>query len=79
MGAPVAMCYGNCGLLYFHAEYAGCGALVDILGGCVFEGALPNRQLKCILAWAEVHKDELMQDWGLAADGRPLNPIAPLM
>lgn len=79
MGAPVAMCYGNCGLLYFHAECARRRVLVDIMCGCLFEGALPNRQLKCILAWAEVHKDELMQDWELAADGRLLNPIAPLI
>lgn len=42
-------------------------------------GALPNRQLKFVLAWAELHNDELMQNWELAAAGKPLNPIDPLM
>jgi hypothetical protein len=32
-----------------------------------------------VLAWAEIHKDELMQNWELAKDGLPLNKIAPLM
>ncbi|WP_349665469.1 DUF4160 domain-containing protein [Adlercreutzia aquisgranensis] len=75
----MAMCYGNCGPLRFHAECARCRALVDIMCGCLFEGILSNRQFKYVLAWAKLHKDELMQDWGLAADGRPLNSIAPLM
>lgn len=79
MGIRVTMRYCDCKPPHFRVEYAGCGALVDIVSGCVFEGALPNRQLKCVLAWAELHKDELMQDWELAADGRPLNPIAPLI
>ena len=36
------------------------------------------RQLKLVLAWAELHKDELMQDWELAKDDLPLKQIAPL-
>ena len=32
-----------------------------------------------VLAWAEMHKDELMQNWELARDEKPLEPIAPLM
>ena len=32
-----------------------------------------------ILAWAVIHQDELMQNWELAKDREPLNPIAPLM
>lgn len=29
--------------------------------------------------WTELHKDELMQNWELAASDKPLKPIAPLM
>ena len=43
------------------------------------KGSLPNRQLKFVLAWTELHKDELMQNWELAASDKPLKPIAPLM
>ena len=40
---------------------------------------LPGRQLKLILAWCELHKDELMQNWELARTAAPLNHIAPLI
>ncbi|WP_302384104.1 DUF4160 domain-containing protein [uncultured Adlercreutzia sp.] len=43
-----------------------------------FGGALPARQLKIILAWNEIHRDELMQNWELARDNMPLNSIDPL-
>lgn len=42
-------------------------------------GSLPGRQLKFVLAWAELHQDELMQNWQLAAEDKPLNLISPLM
>lgn len=63
---------------YFRATYAGQDVLVDIVRGCVLEGSIPSRQLKLVMAWTELHKDELMQDWELAVDNLPLNPIAPL-
>lgn len=43
-----------------------------------FGGAPPARQLKIILAWNEIHRDELMQNWELARDNMPLNSIDPL-
>lgn len=64
---------------HFHADYAGHRALIDIQRSCVMKGSLPNRQLKFVLAWTELHKDELMQNWELAASDKPLKPIAPLM
>lgn len=63
---------------HFHAEYAGHKAIVDVLSGCVIRGALPNRQLRFVLAWNELHRDELMQNWELAREERPLNQVAPL-
>ncbi|NOW85420.1 hypothetical protein B0H39_003301 [Clostridium beijerinckii] len=41
--------------------------MVDIINGRVMKGYLPKRQLKLVLAWAEIHKDELMQNWELAS------------
>ena len=63
---------------HFHAEYAGHKCLVDVVAGCVIEGAVPARQLKLILAWNELHRDELMQNWELAKTAQPLNQIEPL-
>jgi len=31
-------------------------------------GSLPPRQTKLVLAWAEIHKDELLVDWELASN-----------
>lgn len=78
-GIGITMYYDEHNQPHFHAEYAGKSVSVDILNGYVTRGALPNRQLKFVLAWAELHKDELMQNWELASAGKPLNPVDPLM
>ena len=77
-GIRVTMFYNDHNPPHFHAEYAGHKALVDIQGGYVIRGALPFRQLKLILAWCELHRDELMQNWELSKDAKPLNHIDPL-
>ena len=51
---------------------------MDVQSGVVLLGSLPARQLKLVLAWNELHRDELMQNWELARDARPLNPVQPL-
>ena len=79
LGIKITMYYDEHNPPHFHAEYAGKSVSVDIQNGYVMSGALPNRQLKFVLAWAELHNDELMQNWELAAAGKPLNPIDPLM
>ena len=60
-------------------EYNRRKALIDINDACVLQGALPSRQLKLVLAWCVIHQDELMQNWELAKDGKPLNRINPLV
>lgn len=78
-GIRIMMFYSDHNPPHFHAEYAGHKALVDIQHGYVIKGALPSRQLKYVLAWCEMHNDELMQNWELAKSAQPLNKIAPLM
>jgi hypothetical protein len=63
---------------HFHAQYGDNQATVDILNGRVMAGYLPRRQLKVVLAWTELRRDQLMQDWELARDGRPLMSIEGL-
>jgi hypothetical protein len=64
---------------HFHVEYAEFNASVDIGNAQIISGALPNRQLKLVLAWCEIHRDELMQNWQLAKNSKPLNRINPLI
>ncbi|MGN0254524.1 MAG: DUF4160 domain-containing protein [Chordicoccus sp.] len=77
-GIKITMYYSDYNPPHFHVEYAGFKCLVDVLSGCVIEGALPARQLKLVLAWNELHQDELMQNWELAKEAQPLNKIEPL-
>ena len=78
-GIRVTMFYDDHNPPHFHAEYNGQKILVDIIKGRVLKGVFPARQLKFVLAWTEIHQDELMQDWELAKDNKPLIKIAPLM
>ena len=78
-GIRITMFYSDHNPPHFHVEYAGHRATVLILEGIIDKGNLPNKQLKLVLAWCEIHKDELMQNWELSKDGKPLNRINPLI
>ena len=78
-GIRVTMYYRDHMPPHFHAEYNGKKALIDITNIQVIKGALPNKQLRLILAWCTIHQDELMQNWELAKDMKPLNRINPLI
>ena len=77
-GIRVTMYYDDHNPPHFHAEYNNQRILVDILKGRVMRGAFPSRQLKFVMAWTEIHRDELMQNWELARMGEPLVSIDPL-
>lgn len=53
-------------------------AIVDILTCEISEGNLPAKQAKLVVAWAELHKDELIADWELASNGETPFKIEPL-
>ena len=64
-GIRVTMYYDDHNPPHFHVEYAGNKAIIDILNASVMRGALPNKQLKLVLAWCVLHQDELMQNLSL--------------
>lgn len=78
-GIRVTMYYDDHNPPHFHAEYNGNKIIVDIIKCKAIKGAFPSKQLKLILAWAAIHQDELMQNWELSKDGKPLNRINPLV
>jgi hypothetical protein len=63
---------------HIHAYYQEFMAIVDIFAGDVSAGGLPPKQTKLVLAWVEIHKEELMADWELASKGELPFPIEPL-
>ncbi|MCQ2535611.1 MAG: DUF4160 domain-containing protein [Lachnospiraceae bacterium] len=62
-GISIYMYYEDHNPPHFHAEYGDNKALIDILNGCVYKGGLPTKQTKLVLAWCEIHKEELMENW----------------
>jgi hypothetical protein len=53
-------------------------AVFSIIDECVCEGNLPSNKRKLLEAWIEIHKEELLADWGLAVDGNNVCKIEPL-
>jgi hypothetical protein len=63
---------------HFHAYYQEFKAIIDINKCEISEGNMPPKQMKLVLAWAELHKDELIADWELAQNGEEPFKIEPL-
>ena len=78
-GIRITMFYSDHNPPHFHATYGEYKCLVDIQSGCVMFGSLPARQLKLVLAWNELRRDELMKNWELAREEKPLAGIQPLL
>ncbi|MEJ5310401.1 MAG: DUF4160 domain-containing protein [Anaerolineae bacterium] len=64
---------------HFHAEYGGDEALYEIRTLLVYEGKLPGRVHNLVIEWADLHRDELMDNWERARGGQELVAIAPLV
>ena len=48
------------------------------LDGNIIEGNLPSSKQKLIIAWTELHHDELVANWELAKNKENLVKIMPL-
>ena len=44
----------------------------------ILAGSLPDRAVRLVREWAELHRAELAENWMRARDGQPLERIAPL-
>lgn len=63
---------------HIHAYYQDDKAVIDLAACEIIEGRLPKKQARLVLAWVEVHQDELLADWTLAAQGELPFKIEPL-
>jgi hypothetical protein len=76
-GIIIAMYYRDHSPPHFHAIYGDYEITVEIESG-IINGRFPKRALKLVFEWLEIHKDELLENWRLAEERRPLNKIQPL-
>jgi hypothetical protein len=72
------MYYDDHGPPHFHARHAGGQAKVRMDNVEVIESSLGVRQLRLVLAWAELHREELLENWRRARKGETLLEIEPL-
>lgn len=68
---------GKHNLPHLHAIYNEFEA-VYALDGALLEGSLPLRQSKLLLAWMEIHSDELIANWNMLKAGEGFFRIDPL-
>jgi hypothetical protein len=59
-------------------SYQGKEAVIAIPSGELLEGDIKANKLKLVQAWVEIHNEELMADWELAAKGEPIFKIEAL-
>lgn len=62
---------------HFHALYNEFQVSVDF-NGCVLAGEMPAQKLKLIVAWAEIHNEELITLWTLMQQGEDFYRIEGL-
>ncbi len=85
----ISMFYGIIVYMYFldnkrhhvphiHVKYQEHEVILAVPSGDVLEGAIPTSKMKLVLAWIELHQDELVADWQLAASGQMPYKIEPL-
>lgn len=77
LGIVIRMYYHDHAPAHFHADYGNYSVRV-YLESEVVEGTFPRRALSSVLEWYLLHRDELWEDWRLAAKRSPLRSIAPL-
>jgi hypothetical protein len=63
---------------HFHVYYQEHVAIYSLAPIELLAGGLPRRQQRLVEAWAELHEDDLLNDWELLQSGRRPLPIEPL-
>lgn len=77
-GLTITMYFDDHAPPHFHARSGGHTAKIRIDTLEVLASDLPRRELRLVLAWAEMHATELNENWRLAREGVKLNEIEPL-
>lgn len=63
---------------HIHVYYQDFKAIIGIDSCEIIDGNLQPRQVRLVLAWIEIHKDELTANWRLCQNGERPFQIEPL-
>ncbi len=76
-GLVVFMNYNDHNPPHFHARYQDQEVVIEIETGIV-QGKMAQRALELLFEWYRIHKKDLLDDWKLSRDRKPLKKITPL-
>lgn len=62
-GLRIEMYFLDHGKPHFHVRYGEYVAKIDIQSLQIIRGSLPRRVFHLAVEWAEIHRDELMDNW----------------
>jgi hypothetical protein len=79
LGIVIAMYFNDHKPPHFHVLYNEYDAEIEINNLSILQGKLPARILGLTIEWAELHKNELMDDWNLIQTTGKYNKIQPLV
>ena len=77
-GIIISIFYDDHNPPHSHARYGDYDALIKIEDFAVIKGHLPPRALGLVVEWANIHKNELMENWKMAVENKSLFQIEPL-
>jgi predicted FMN-binding regulatory protein PaiB len=63
---------------HIHAYYQDYTATFDIENSELIQGNMPSKQIKLLVAWIEIHREELMANWKLCQNQEKPFKIEPL-
>jgi hypothetical protein len=78
LGITISMYFDDHQPPHFHARSGGFNAKVRTDTLELLAGDLPRRELRVVLAWAELHAAELQENWRRARAGETLLEVEPL-
>jgi hypothetical protein len=63
---------------HFHAYHQNSSGVIAVDEIEVIGGDLGVKQVRLVLAWAELHQAALLENWDMLQAGLPARPIEPL-
>jgi hypothetical protein len=79
LGIIVSFYYDDHNPPHFHVKYNEHRATFLIHELQIQRGSLPKKVIALVLEWAYEHREELMDNWQLAQEGKEPNKIEPLV
>lgn len=79
LGIAIYMYFNDHNPPHFHVKYNEHRASITIKELAVYNGSLPARVLGLVVEWAELHQQELMDNWDMIQNTGSFQKITPLV